>query len=168
MRELPQGIQGQEVALHFDPATPELSKHFRVVDYDMRGYGASDHPREAYSIEGWADDAAGLLDAVGLERALIHGTSMGGMICIAFTAKYPEKTIAACADVAFAKPDVYRRLEAMPVEERPIGGGEGGMRAPVVGDVDRRPRAVIEVGVAELAAQLLLRLGGAPRARQSH
>ena len=25
---------------NFDPATPELSKHFRVVDYDMRGYGA--------------------------------------------------------------------------------------------------------------------------------
>ena len=34
---------------------------------------------------------------------------MGGMIAIAFTAKYPEKTIAACADVAFAKCDVYRR-----------------------------------------------------------
>ena len=34
---------------------------------------------------------------------------MGGMIAIAFTAKYPERTIAACADVAFAKPDVYRQ-----------------------------------------------------------
>src|SRR5207342_2801663 len=56
-----------------------------------------------------ADDGAALLDAVGLDRVLIHGTSMGGMIAIAFTAKYPEKTIAACADVAFAKPDLYRR-----------------------------------------------------------
>ena len=34
---------------------------------------------------------------------------MGGMIAIAFTALHPERTIAACADVAFAKPDVYRR-----------------------------------------------------------
>ena len=34
---------------------------------------------------------------------------MGGMIAIAFTARFPERTIAACADVAFAKPDVYRR-----------------------------------------------------------
>ena len=33
---------------------------------------------------------------------------MGGMIAIAFTALYPDRTIAACADVAFAKPDVYR------------------------------------------------------------
>src|SRR5919205_666338 len=40
---------------------------------------------------------------------LVNGTSMGGMIAIAFTALHPERTIAACADVAFAKPDVYRR-----------------------------------------------------------
>ena len=82
---------------------------FRLLSFDARGYGASSSPREAYTIEGWADDGAALLDAVGLERAFIHGTSMGGMIAIAFTAKYPEKTIAACADVAFAKCDVYRR-----------------------------------------------------------
>ena len=51
---------------------------------------------------------------------------MGGMIAIAFTALYPERTIAACADVAFAKPDVYRRTlfrvgrrmaEAMPWDD---------------------------------------------------
>ena len=34
---------------------------------------------------------------------------MGGMIAIAFTATHGDRTIAACADVAFAKPDVYRR-----------------------------------------------------------
>ncbi len=82
---------------------------FRLLSFDARGYGASSCPREAYTIEGWAADAAALLDAVGLDRALVHGTSMGGMIAIAFTAQYPERTIAACADVAFAKPDLYRR-----------------------------------------------------------
>ena len=84
-------------------------ERFRLLSFDARGYGASDHPREPYTIEGWAADGAALLDAVGLDRVLVHGTSMGGMIAIAFTAKYPERTIAACADVAFAKPDVYRR-----------------------------------------------------------
>jgi 3-oxoadipate enol-lactonase len=84
-------------------------ERFRLLSFDARGYGASDHPRERYTIEGWAADAAGLVDAVGLDRVFVHGTSMGGMIAIAFTAKYPELTIAACADVAFAKPDLYRR-----------------------------------------------------------
>jgi pimeloyl-ACP methyl ester carboxylesterase len=82
---------------------------FRLLSFDARGYGASDHPRARYTIEGWADDGAGLLDAVGLDRVFVHGTSMGGMIAIAFTAKYPERVIAACADVAFAKPDLYRK-----------------------------------------------------------
>ena len=84
-------------------------ERFQLLSFDARGYGASAHPREAYTIESWAADGAALLDAVGLDRVFVHGTSMGGMIAIAFTAKYPERTIAACADVAFAKPDVYRR-----------------------------------------------------------
>ena len=82
---------------------------FRLLSFDARGYGASSCPREVYTIEGWAADGAALLDAVGLDRVLVHGTSMGGMIAIAFTALHPERTIAACADVAFAKPDLYRR-----------------------------------------------------------
>jgi pimeloyl-ACP methyl ester carboxylesterase len=85
-------------------------ERFRLLSFDARGYGASSKPREAYTIEGWAADGAALLDAVGLERVFVHGTSMGGMIAIAFTASYPERTIAACADVAFAKPDLYRRM----------------------------------------------------------
>jgi pimeloyl-ACP methyl ester carboxylesterase len=84
-------------------------ERFRLLSFDARGYGASDHPRDRYTIEGWADDAAALLDAVGLDRVLVHGTSMGGMIAIALTARHSERTIAACADVAFAKPDLYRR-----------------------------------------------------------
>jgi pimeloyl-ACP methyl ester carboxylesterase len=84
-------------------------ERFRLLSFDARGYGASSTPREEYTIEGWAADGAGLLEAVGVDRAFIHGTSMGGMIAIAFAALYPEQTIAACADVAFAKPDVYRR-----------------------------------------------------------
>ena len=84
-------------------------ERYRLLSFDARGYGASSKPREAYTIEGWAADGAALLDAVGLDRAYVHGTSMGGMIAIAFTATHPDRTIAACADVAFAKPDLYRR-----------------------------------------------------------
>ena len=94
---------------NFGLVNDEFSERFRLLSFDARGYGASDHPREKYTIEGWADDAARLLDAVGLGTVFVHGTSMGGMIAIAFVAKHPHRTIAACADVAFAKPDVYRR-----------------------------------------------------------
>src|SRR5262245_28294117 len=54
---------------NFAPATPELSKHFRVIDYDMRGYGQSDRPVQHYDMEVWADDLARLMDALGLGSA---------------------------------------------------------------------------------------------------
>jgi len=94
---------------NFDLVNDGFRERFRLLSFDARGYGASDHPREGYTIEAWAADGVKLLDAVGLDRVLVHGTSMGGMIAIAFAARYPERTIAACADVAFAKPDLYRR-----------------------------------------------------------
>ena len=84
-------------------------EHFRLLSFDARGYGRSDVPSESYTIEGWADDGAALLDAVGLDRVLVHGTSMGGMIALAFACKYPARCIAACPDVAFARPDVHRK-----------------------------------------------------------
>jgi pimeloyl-ACP methyl ester carboxylesterase len=99
---------------------------FRLLSYDASGYGRSECPIEDYSVEGWADEGAGLLDALGIERALVHGTSMGGMVAIAFTAKYPERTIASCADCALARCDVYRRTmfrnwrvlsEGLPLDE---------------------------------------------------
>jgi 3-oxoadipate enol-lactonase/3-oxoadipate enol-lactonase/4-carboxymuconolactone decarboxylase len=101
-------------------------ENFRLLSYDASGYGRSDCPIEDYSVEAWADEGAGLLDALGIERALVHGTSMGGMVTVAFTAKYPEKTIAACADCALARCDVYRRTmfrnwrvlsEGLPLDE---------------------------------------------------
>ncbi len=88
---------------NFDPATPELSQRFRVVDYDMRGYGQSDRPLQDYDMEVWADDVAGLLDALDLSEAHIHGTSMGGMIAIVFAGKYPERTTSVVINCAAAR-----------------------------------------------------------------
>ena len=95
---------------NFDPATPELSKHFRVVDYDMRGYGQSDRPLQDYDMEVWADDIAGLMDTLGIDEAHVHGTSMGGMIAIVFAGKYPERTTSVVINCAAAKLGTAGRL----------------------------------------------------------
>ena len=111
---------------NFDSVNDGFREHFRLLSFDASGYGRSTAPLIRYSIENWADEGAGLLDALGIERALTHGTSMGGMIALAFTASHPEKTIASCADCAMARCDTYRRVmfrnwrqqcEALPLDD---------------------------------------------------
>ena len=95
---------------NFDPATPEISKHFCVVDFDMRGYGQSDKPLQDYDMEVWADDVVALMDALDIEKAHVHGTSMGGMIAIVVAGKYPERTQSVVINCAAAKLGTSGRL----------------------------------------------------------
>jgi pimeloyl-ACP methyl ester carboxylesterase len=95
---------------NFGPATPELAKHFKVIDYDQRGYGQSDQPVQHYDMEVWADDVPALMDALGIEQAHIHGTSMGGMVAIVLAGKYPERTTSVVINCAAAKLGVTGRL----------------------------------------------------------
>ena len=70
----------------------ELSRHFRVLLYDCRGMWQSEHPQGPYSMEQHADDLAGLLAALGIEKAHIGGISYGGEISMLFALKYPQQT----------------------------------------------------------------------------
>ncbi len=68
----------------------ELKKHFRVLTYDCRGMWKSDHPAGPYSMEMHADDLAGLLKALSIEKAHIAGISYGGEVSMTFALKYPQ------------------------------------------------------------------------------
>ena len=52
----------------------------RAIAYDQRGCGTSEKPPGPYSVERWAEDLVGLLDALGVERAALAGHSMGCMV----------------------------------------------------------------------------------------
>lgn len=71
--------------------TQALSRHYRLLQYDCRGQGQSDHPDEPYSMELHADDLASLLTELGYEQAHIAGISYGGEVAQAFALKYPER-----------------------------------------------------------------------------
>ncbi len=76
---------------NFDTVSPVLAKQFTVVDFDLPGCGLSDRPAGPYSVEGWADVVAGLMDHLGLGEAHVHATSMGGLVGMTLAGKYPKR-----------------------------------------------------------------------------
>jgi pimeloyl-ACP methyl ester carboxylesterase len=73
-----------------------LADEYRLIAWDLRGHGQTDSPAEAraYSEAATVDDMAAVLDAVGVERAVIAGLSLGGYMSLAFNVKYPERVLA--------------------------------------------------------------------------
>lgn len=71
---------------------PELSRHYRVLLYDCRGMWRSDHPKGPYTMELHADDLAGLLDGLHIDKAHIAGISYGAELSMVFAIKYPHRT----------------------------------------------------------------------------
>ncbi len=66
-------------------------QHFRFIGFDGRGCGRSDKPDEEYSIAGYADDTAALLDALDIESATVYGSSMGGMVAQELALRHPAR-----------------------------------------------------------------------------
>src|SRR3982074_977510 len=70
-----------------------LSKHHKLVLWDMRGHGQSDYPNDpsAYSEALTVADMAALLDEVGPDKAIVGGLSLGGYMSLAFYRSRPER-----------------------------------------------------------------------------
>ena len=73
--------------------TPLLEDKFDIILPDLRGFGQSTTVEATYTISDIADDIAGLLDHLGIEKTAMAGHSMGGYVALAFAKKYPDRVI---------------------------------------------------------------------------
>ena len=73
------------------PQVEALSKTHRIIAPDFRGFGESDAPLGHYTLDQFADDVAGLLDYLAIQRAVFVGLSMGGYTLFAFYRKYADR-----------------------------------------------------------------------------
>ncbi len=74
-----------------EPFLEALRADFEVLVYDHRGVGRSAPAPEPFSIADLADDAAGLLEAIGWGSAHVLGISMGGMVAQELALRHPER-----------------------------------------------------------------------------
>ena len=74
----------------FQPQFDHFARTHAVTALDLRGVGRSDAPDEGYAISELADDVAAFCAAVGIERPVVVGHSLGGMIAVELGARHPS------------------------------------------------------------------------------
>ena len=128
------GLGTQMIAWHEDFCAELVSRGFFVIRYDNRDCGRSTHfdrvppptipqlltrrlRHVAYTVEDMADDAAGLLDHLGIESAHVTGASMGGMIAQTLAARHPDRvrSLASIMSSTGSRVSGQPRLRAYPV-----------------------------------------------------
>ncbi len=96
---------------YFAPQAAHFAATHRCISVDLRGHGLSDKPEEEYSIAGFADDVAWLCAQLGVEKPVVAGHSMGGLVALAM-ASMPSGAPSAIAllDSPLMPPDAIRSL----------------------------------------------------------
>jgi pimeloyl-ACP methyl ester carboxylesterase len=74
----------------WDRVIAALPPRYRTVAIDQRGWGASEHPTRGYSVAELADDTEGAIEALGLERYVLVGHSMGGKTAQLVASRRPK------------------------------------------------------------------------------
>lgn len=96
----------------WDTQVSALTWKYRVITYDIRGYGASEVPAaEAITLETMASDINALLDHLNIPKAVIAGLSMGGQIAMAFADQFPHRLSGLILAATFPQADTEEAIK---------------------------------------------------------
>ena len=88
---------------------PAYTEHFSCIAVDLPGSGESDKPDGPYSTEIYAEQMAGFLGAIGIERAHVAGVSLGAAVGMHLAARHPERVRSLSLHSAWDRTDEYLR-----------------------------------------------------------
>lgn len=122
----------------WDRLAAPLSERARLLRMDQRGHGASQAPPGPYAREDLADDVAAVLDALAIERAVLVGHSMGGIVAMTTALRHPGRVaglvlIGTASQCSEKVADWYERI-ALAGERH----GADGLARAIYGDQTRR------------------------------
>ena len=121
----------------WDGQVAAFADRYRLILWDMRGHGQSGDPADPalYSHALTVGDMAAVLDACGIERAIIGGLSLGGVMSLAFHLAHPERVRALMlfdTGPGFRNPEARRQwneraeARARELEEKGLPNSGGG------------------------------------------
>ena len=121
----------------WDGQVAAFADRYRLILWDMRGHGESGDPADPalYSHPLTVGDMAAVLDVCGIERAIIGGLSLGGVMSLAFHLAYPERVRALMlfdTGPGFRNPEARRQwneraeARARELEEKGLAQSGGG------------------------------------------
>jgi pimeloyl-ACP methyl ester carboxylesterase/predicted glycosyltransferase len=111
---------------HWKAQIPYLARHARVLTFDGRGNGRSDRPGtvEAYAEREFAADALAVMDAAGIDRAVVVGLSAGATWGVLLAAEHPER-VAGAVFIAAAAPFAQHLARSTTPFDEPLESYEG-------------------------------------------
>jgi pimeloyl-ACP methyl ester carboxylesterase len=86
---------------------PAYTEHFSCIAVDLPGSGESDRPPGPYSTEGYADQVAAFLGAIGIEQAHVAGVSLGAAVGMHLAARHPDRVRSLSLHSAWDATDAY-------------------------------------------------------------
>jgi len=103
----------------WDEEMPALVPHWRVLRYDLRGFGLSQRIHDAITMDDEVEDLRALLDALDIHgKVTLAGGAVGGAIALKFAATYPERVsgVVAVSPAAYMapQPDRVPKKDAAP------------------------------------------------------
>ena len=131
-------VQAARPMTNLDNDEPSVSRHWisdlaetnSLVRYDARGCGLSAWEVERFGLDDWVDDLLAVVDALGLERFPLLGTSEGAAVAVAFASRFPERVERLVLYGSFARgrtaraaTDRERELAALDLDLARLGWG---------------------------------------------
>jgi pimeloyl-ACP methyl ester carboxylesterase len=89
---------------------PAYTEHFSCIAVDLPGSGESDKPAGPYSTDGYADQIAAFLGAIGIEGAHVAGMSLGAAVGIHLAARHPGRVRSLALHSGWHATDDYLKI----------------------------------------------------------
>ena len=117
------------------PQFEHFRRSHRVISLDLRGHGRSDKPEQVYSMSAFADDVAWLCAQLKVERPVVVGHSMGGVIALVLAAGHPRLAAAIASLDSTILPTAQVEAMVRPLLEAMRGPDGAAVQRQFLGDM---------------------------------